>query len=195
MAVAGKPTLEVSAAEATSLFDVGASAPAPGAKAELSALIKKFFAQDDLVRNLEEDLKAAKASLQKLRTLTIPDKMAEVGFDSVKLDGKTVTVEPFVSGSLPSDPTKKAAAIAWLIENGASDLIKTTVEVEFGKSEHNVALDTAARLRESGLEPDVSEGVHAQTLGAFARERIRNGDPIDTEILGLFTGRVAKVKR
>lgn len=176
-------------------FDVGASsAPATDLSA-LNALVREMFEAEVAVANLDADLKAAKARFQRLRTFTIPDKMSELGVDALKFGGKTVSIEPFVSGSLPNDPVRKAAAIAWLVENGASDLIKTSVEVEFGKSEHNAALDTAAKLREAGLEPAVAEGVHSQSLCAFARERIRNGDPIDPEILGLFTGRVAKIKR
>lgn len=178
-------------------FDVGASlAPAsPEAKEELKAMIAKLFRQEETVANLETDLKAAKALLQKMKTFTIPDKMAELGFDALKFEGKTVSIETFVSGSLPADPERRKAALAWLMDNGGSDLIKTTVEVQFGKKEHNIALDTAGKLKEAGLDPSVEETVHAQSLGAFARERIRNGDPIDTEVLGLFTGRVAKIKR
>lgn len=176
-------------------FDVGASsAPAPGL-GDLNALIKEMFEAETAVANLDADLKAAKARFQRLKTFAIPDKMAELGVDALKFEGKTVSVEPFVSGSIPNDPVRRAAAIAWLVDNGGSDLIKTTVEVEFGKTEHNVALSTAATLRESGLQPEIAETVHSQSLCAFARERIKNGDPIDPEILGLFTGRVAKIKK
>jgi hypothetical protein len=176
-------------------FDVGTSSAPATDLSELNRLIREMFEAETMVANLDADLKAAKARFQKLRTFTIPDKMTELGVDALEFGGKRVAIEPFVSGSIPSDPVRKAAAIAWLVENGASDLIKTSVEVEFGKSQHNAALDTAAKLREAGLDPSVSEGVHSQSLCAFARERIKNGDPIDPEVLGLFTGRVAKIKR
>lgn len=176
-------------------FDVGASSAPATDLGELNALVRDLFDAETAVANLDADLKAAKARFQKLRTFTIPEKMAELGVDALKFGGKTVSVEPFVSGSIPSDPVRRAAAIAWLVENGASDLIKTEVAVSFGKSEHNSALSTAATLKEAGLEPAVSETVHSQSLCAFARERIKNGDPIDPETLGLFTGRVAKIKK
>jgi hypothetical protein len=39
-----------------------------------------------------------------------------------------------------------------------------------------------------------SEGIHAQTLLAFVREKLRNGEEVPIDTLGLYAGRVAKVK-
>jgi len=83
----------------------------------------------------------------------------------------------------------------WLEANEGGSLIKTDVALAFTKSQHNEAIDLARRLEEQGFAPSVQSGVHAQTLQAFARERIRNGDQIDTDVLGLYTGKVAKLKR
>lgn len=176
-------------------FDVGAAAAPASDLSELNGLLDQMLRQEEIVANLDADLKAAKNLLQRLKTATVPDKMAELGVDALKFKGRMISIEPFVSGSIPSDPVRRAAAVSWLVENGGSDLIKTAVEVEFGRSEHNEALSTAETLREAGLSPKVAESVHSQTLCAFARERIRNGDPIDPEVLGLFTGRVAKIKK
>jgi hypothetical protein len=39
----------------------------------------------------------------------------------------------------------------------------------------------------------MDENVHTQTLLAFVREKVRNGDDIDFDALGIYTGKVAKI--
>jgi hypothetical protein len=73
-------------------------------------------------------------------------------------------------------------------------MIKTEVSVEFGKTEHNRAKDLAVKLAQDGYFVDEKEGIHAQTLLAFVREKLRNGEEVPLETLGLYAGRTAKVK-
>jgi hypothetical protein len=104
-------------------------------------------------------------------------------------------------GSLPkpSDDSdeegkaKRAAAIRWLEENGAVNLIKTDLVVSFDKSQHNVALDTQQMLIERGLPASITSGVHPMSLQAFVKEALKNGDEIPLELLGLDAGRVVKI--
>ena len=103
-------------------------------------------------------------------------------------------VSDFVAGSLTKKPEERKAALEWLASNGAADMIKSEVSVEFGKTEHNLAKDLAAKLAAEGYFVEESEGIHAQTLLAFVREKMRNGEEVPLETLGLFAGRVAKVK-
>ena len=147
----------------------------------------------DQIEQMEEAVKEARAELNDLRHTALPDLMASAQLLSFKLnDGTIIKVEDFCSGSLPKDPTKKAAAIALLEVYGAGSMIKTDVEVTFEKHQHARALAVADELRAKGLTVDVVEGVHPQTLQAFARERLRNGEQVDTAALGLYVGRVAK---
>lgn len=105
-----------------------------------------------------------------------------------------VGIKEIVSGTLPKDPDRRAKAIAWLTKNDGGGLIKTSIEMEFGRSQHAAAIKLAKQLKKRGFELTVVEGVHAQTLGKYARDRLKEGDPIDFEILGLYTGKVAEIK-
>lgn len=161
----------------------------------LKAALRDMLRQQRMISTMEEDLKAAKKALDELASKRVPDLMAQIQVDSLTLEGGyKVELKDFVSGSLPKDDAKRKAAIAWLEEHNGGDLITTDVIVSFGRKQHNSAgafiVDVQNRL---GVQPDVKEGVHPQTLAKFAREKIQNGEEIDLQTLGLYAGRVAKL--
>ena len=173
----------------------GEASASPDTLVQLRASIKDMIDLEGVIEVLEGDLKAAKQSLQSLRTGRLPDLMAEIQSDHFTHDGWDVKLSDFVSGSLPKDPEKREAAIKWLEAHDASGLIKTELKVMFGRSEYKEAMAQADELITDGHAVDVSSGVHTQTLHQFARERIRGGDEIDFEVLGLYTGKVVKAKK
>lgn len=173
----------------------GAAALAPDALARLNEKLAEAIDLKNAVDQMEDDLTAAKKQLNALNTQVIPDMMAELGMDEVTQRGWKIKVGEFVSGSLPKDEEARARAIRWLEDHDAGELLKTNLSVGFSKSQHNVALDLAAHISERGYPAKVESTVHPQTLLGFARERLKNGEPLDTEVLGLYTGRVAKFKR
>jgi len=178
-------------------FDVGSGAQAPDQLARLHSLVDETIALEESIKQQEEDLKAQKAHLQKLKTGQLPDLMAELGLTGAPVDrgAYRITINDFVSGSLPKDPEAREKAINLLVSYGAADLIKTEVKASFGRNEHNQALSVAEGLREQGLAVELDSGVHAQTLHKFARERLAKGEPLDLDTLSLYTGKVAKIKK
>jgi hypothetical protein len=178
-----------------SFEEQGAAPAAPDALARLNEKLAEAIDLKNTVDQMEEDLGAAKKQLNTLNTQIIPDMMAELGMEEVTQRGWKIKVGEFVSGSLPKDEQAKQRAIDWLIEHDAGELIKTKLSVDFSRSQHNEALSLAHEIEQQGFAPNVDSTVHPQTLAAFARERLKNGEPLDTEVLGLYTGRVAKFKR
>jgi len=161
----------------------------------LYVLGNEMLQAERIVQQYQDLLASAQERYNQLRMKAVPDAMIGAGLFSLKLDtGQSIEVADYVSGSLPKEPEAKDAAIHWLEENNGESILKTKIQVDFGKSEHNMALHVIALLREAGIEPSVDFGVHAATLQAFAREALRNGDPVDADVLGLFIGRVAKIK-
>lgn len=170
---------------------------APADSNSLDMLHEKLNEAVDLkaaVDQMEEDLSAAKKQLNSLNTSVIPDIMATLQMDELTFRGWKVKVGEFVSGSLPKDPEKRIAAIHWLEAHEGGDLIKTNLSVVFNRSQHNEALALAADIEGQGFAPSVDSSVHPQTLAAWARERMKNGEVVEPETLGLFTGRVAKFR-
>ena len=178
-------------------FDLGEAQASPvQASSTLRDAVAEAISLEDTIEVMEENLKVAKKALYVLKTTRIPDIMTEIqpGLEELKIDGFKVSIKDFVSGSIPKDEMKRTAAFGWLKNHGADSLIKTEVSVAFGRFEHNRALALLADLNEQGMAAVLENTVHPQTLQAFARERIRNGEIIDPEVLGLYTGRVAQIK-
>lgn len=147
------------------------------------------------IDDLDKTLGELKREYSDMTQNTLPSQMASAGLSKFSLeDGTEIKVDDFVSGSIPKDPERKKAALDWLLDNGAEDIIKTDVGMQFGKSEFDKAQIVAAELKAQGLPVTIETGVHPMTLQAFARERIRGGEALDLTALGLYVGRVAKIK-
>lgn len=158
-------------------------------------MAENAISMEKLVEDLEENLSDVKKQLNRLKTVDLPDMMAECGMSEFKSEtGFKITIDDFVSGSLPKEDERRSAAISWLENNGAAALIKSELQMVFEKSQHNEALSVKADLENKGYEVSAKMGVHPQTLIAHVKERMRNGDEIPLDILGLYAGRVAKIK-
>lgn len=175
-----------------SFEDQGAAIAAPDSLARLNEKLTEAVALKELLDQLEADAAATKQNLTFMTTSVIPDMMAEIGMDECVQNGWKIKLSEFVSGFLPKEPEARARAIKWLNEHEGGDIIKSTMTVVFPKSQHNMALDLAARVEAEGFAPSLASDVHPQTLCAFARERLKEGGDIDTDVLGLYTGTVAK---
>lgn len=173
-------------------LDEGASAPSDKLEV-LNKNLDEATALEELLAQLTADAGAAQAALNDLKTKRLPELMTELGMSEVTRNGWKVKINEFVSGSLPKEEGPRAKAIEWLEQHDGGALIKTDISLTFAKSQHDEAKALAARLAADGFAAELSSGVHASTLQAFARERLKNGEAVDTEVLGLYTGQVAKI--
>jgi hypothetical protein len=180
-------------------FDIEEGASAPSDSSTMQRMMRmaaEIIETEETVEALEENLADLKRRLNHLKTIELPDLMAENGLSSFTHSdsGRVIEVSDFVAGSLTKKEEDRKAALDWLAQNGAAEMIKSEISVAFGKTEHNMAKDLAAKLKDEGYFVEESEGIHAQTLLAFVREKMRNGEEVPLEMLGLYAGRVAKVK-
>ncbi len=174
-------------------LEVDAKEPAIQRLMDMAA---QLINHEELVKDLEVNLNEAKAFVNKLKSVQLPDLMAECGLSEfVHAETKRkVKIVDFVSGSLPKDPEARQIAVTTLEECGGRDLIKTEIGITFDKKQHNEALSLAAELKNRGIDATVQEGVHASTLQAFAQKCLKKGDKIPFEKIGIYAGRVAKVE-
>lgn len=180
-------------------FDVPGESPA--LTKPLLDKIQEAAALTDSVDQMEEDLRAAKATLHQLTTRVIPDMLTELapGLTEMKVDGWQIKVQTFFSGSLPKDQEAKERAIRWLEDHGQGSLIKTQIVMSVPKDHRDAVPNLVANAREmvGNLPIDVSSSsnVHSQTLLAFVREAVHSGAEVDLELLGIYSGKVAKFSR
>lgn len=159
----------------------------------------------------EELLKSLKSDLNRLQTDTLPKLLSQAGTSLFKisdgaLKGWEVETTPFVAGSLPKvtskDKTPEAIAdkkarrergLNFVREAKAEDIIKTVVEVTIEKGEDNLLGDLRGYLEESGLAFEVNSDIHHATLASFVKERMKKGEEVPFEDLGLYVGTIAKL--
>lgn len=172
-----------------------AEAP-PATLAALADAARQLQAAEADVAAAELALKGAKEDERKLREETIPGMFAELGIQQLKLeDGSTFAVKQEVYASIPE--ASRPAVFAWLTEHEFDGIIKTEVQVAFGKGELESAHELMDALAELGFTHGVLErSIHAQTLKAFLKERLNNPDDghfPDLELFGARPAMVAKV--
>ncbi len=178
-------------------FDPGEEgAAAPSDKLEvLHKMLDEATDLQSAIDTLSADLEAAMGAMNLLKTKRLPELMDELQMDDLTRNGYKIKINDFVSGSLPKEEGPRSTAIKWLEDHEGGDLLKTSIKMDFPKSQHEDAKAIADCLEKEGYAVALESGVHAATLQAFARERIRSGEDIDTEVLGLYTGRVAKIDK
>jgi hypothetical protein len=165
-------------------------------KARVSQLGNRLLALQSEVADLDQQLKDKKRELRNVEELELPEAMDKVGLSEFKTTtGLKVSVKPFYNASIPSE--RKDEALDWLELEGHGGIIKTEVSVSFGKGELAQAQafkEFARGFNEVAVDPELSRGVHAQTLKAFVREMIEGGAAIPLDLLGVYNGRKATVK-
>lgn len=187
------------------LAEARPDAPDTDKLAEVRRLCLDLAYTDSEVSELEGKLAEAKARQRELEHRTIPDAMDAAGTDNLGLPelGVDVRIKPWYDGTLPKrdDPQRRQAAIDWLVQHEHGDLIKTTISILFGRSEHNLAVATFEAIREylaqQGLPNIVGmlEDVHPMTLKAFLREQHEHGEVLPLDTLNATIGRVAKIEK
>ena len=141
----------------------------------------------------ELELKRRKEFARVIREETLPGAMQELQLTNITLStGEKIGIKQEVYLAVPSE--SKETAFKWLEDNGFGGLIKTTVSMQFGKGELDVAKHTREELKEMGLDADLKRDVHAQALKAWAREQISEGREFPMDLFGARPVWTATVK-
>jgi hypothetical protein len=160
----------------------------------VAALARQIRDKEGRIQSLEEKLKGEKKALLKLTDEEMPAMLAEIGISSFSLDdGSTVEVKQTYGASILMD--NRPAAYEWLRDNGYDDIIKNTVLCQFGRGEDDQASAFAAFAQQQGYVSEQKTEIHPQTLRAFVKERVEEGDAFPMELFGAWVGQRAVIKR
>lgn len=162
----------------------------------IEILARQAYNLMSTIETYEAGLKTAKAELMQLTHKSLPDAMAAAGTSSfTTTEGVKVSIKDVLSGTLPKEPATRAQALHWLEQNGGKSIIKGTLTAEFERGEGNLEKKNRAAEALSQLHVDFveNETVHPQTLAAFAREKMKNGEEVPVDLLGLYAGRMCKL--
>jgi len=160
----------------------------------VAGLAKAIKTKEELIESLEQTLKEEKKALIKMTDEDLPTMLMELGMQSLTLDdGSDVTVKQTYGASIRVDD--RPAAYEWLRDNGYDDIIKNQVLCVFGRGEDDVASAFQALASQQGYAAEQKTEIHPQTLRAFVKERVENGDDFPMELFGAWVGQRAVIKR
>ncbi len=167
--------------------------PGGEAFAKVDALIGEMKNEETGIRLLEVKLQQAKSRLFDVQCKRLPEQLEAMGLaEFTTADGVKVSIREDIRASIKVE--NRLEALAWLEANDAGSLIKNDVAVTFGKGHDDAAAEFIEELKERGTAFKSKRHVHPQTLGAYVRECLSEGEPIPMELLGVVRQRVAKLK-
>ena len=189
------------------LDDVAPASNEIGAVADMASRMLNL--QEEISRS-EEALKQKRQDLTKLAEQDLPDLMMELNIKDFTLsNGAKVEVNDIISGSVPAagaiDRAKgddkvdlemrQENCFDWLRANGAGDLIKSNVEVQFGRDEDDACNSFIDELQDRQIYYKRAKAVHPGTLNSFIKERLSEGKDVPHDLFRIYTGRKAKIRR
>ena len=170
------------------------STPPDEELSKVATLAKANQEKEDRVKELELALKENKAALLKLTDEDLPAILQELGLSGFTLeDGSSISVKPTYGAYIKVD--NRNEAYEWLRKNDYGDLIKNVVSCTFGRGEDDTAVQFISVAERNGFTPQQKTAVHPQTLKAWVRERVENGESFPMELFGAYIGQRATIKR
>lgn len=191
--MANKSLLEELAVDAELSASTQSSADVQTKLGIISKTALEMQQKEHEIADLQDQLAIAQKELQEISCLRLPGLMEDVGLMAVTLpDGSKLEINTQYNATIPAD--RKEEAHSWLEEHGHGDLIKTKVELAFGKGELEQAQELYAKLKVDFDNVSLAQSVHYQTLKAFVKEQVEAGAELPTDLLGVYIGKVTKIK-
>ncbi len=143
----------------------------------LSSLGQDLYVAEELVFQVEHDLKLATAARDYIANTLIPELMKELDVEFIGMTGgRRIDVKQIFSATpLAAD---RPLVYAALEEQGAGALIKTTVSIPFGRGDEQKVKDIIQLLEVNGHAPILAKKVEAPTLKKHVKERLAAGKPV-----------------
>lgn len=140
-----------------------------------------------LIAEQSDRLKELAQERDAIATRHLPDALtAAKMLNFTLMDGREIGVEQEVYCGITK--AKAAEAFAWLRSTNNDAIIKRVIAIRFGKGDDKRAAATHEKLKEL-LKGEVQitdqSAVHPQTLTAFVKECLREGEPIPEELFGI----------
>lgn len=160
----------------------------------ITEVVQRLTRAQEQVSKLEEAYKLAKAVLDQIQCIELPDLLQEMGLEEFTTSsGLKVRLKSDVKVNITKE--NLPAAVRWMDEHGFGDLVKRAFHIQFGRDEAELAKKFASQLAEqAGL--DVEEGlkIEPSTLKKFVRGQIADGGDLPTDLINVFEFRLAEVK-
>lgn len=162
---------------------------------QISELAEHQREYQDIVDNLEKQLKVAKARLTSISEYELPALLDQVGISELTTaNGAHVKVKETIRVSLSKE--RQNPAMDWLVQNGHGGMIKSEVTAKYDRGQESIALSLRDMLEDALGEDHVSMGrkVEPSTLRAFVKRQLESGTDMPLDLFGVYRQRVTEVK-
>lgn len=162
------------------MHDYGSDAevrPTDDGLAKLGALARELKAAIVAREAAERELSRAQTIERYLAEEQIPSLMDELGIERFTASGGlSIEVAEIISASIPQADSHEA--LAWMDANGHGGMVKHEITVLFTRDQAAVAAALQEELANRFRAVKAKAGIHPQTLSAWARERLAEGEEI-----------------
>ena len=158
--------------------------PQDDALRQISELVERVRRLDCFISENEAELTILKSELREITEDLLPCAMQEVGLDTFttttgrKVNLPTVYGATIGKGRNESDEDhakRREEAFAWLVNNQHDGIIKSKISTSLSRGETQLAYSICQLVHEQlGVELDLREDVHPQTLKSFVREQMQS---------------------
>lgn len=171
----------------------------PDQMAQLQRLVAQLGSAEEEIERREAALSEAKQVARELAENSIPELMQSIGLTELTTtEGLRIKLREEIRASFfPKDKAKREPAYEWLRVHHHDGLIKNRVEVIFNREQSQLAKDFVDYCDKFGTPLNVSQNmdIHNQTLVAFLKERVREGEEVPLDLFGAFVQKFARIER
>lgn len=182
-----KSVLEILDAE-----DRTSAVPTDAETREIAGWVSKVQDLDREIDRHETELSEAKAQRRKIVTVDLPLAFQQLGITRMDVAGLQLTIRDVVAPNVKREDQPRMHE--WLITAGHGDLIKRIVAVPLGRGDDELVAKITEYLDSLRCEYDVKETVAHNTLAAWARMMVADGQELPDEIFHLFVGQECLLK-
>lgn len=165
---------------------------------QLREAVRSYRTLLNALANLEEDVRAVKMRIDEMQSKILPDLFHQANVDRVGLPKEgnhpafDAVLQPYYHARIPKENQEEA--FTWLEDHGHGDLIKTTMKVELGRGERELAKKVQEALKKMGVDYSQDLGVPWNTLTVWIREQIEKHQSPPLALFGAIVGTIVKLK-
>ena len=171
-------------------------APSSNLNTVLNQLADELLEAQKELADAEAVVETKKNIVRDIAEKRIPDAVDGVEGKIDLGNDRTLEIKEEIRASVAGE--KLAPAVQWLDENDYGGIVKRQLIFEFGKDDHEKVKKfkelMAPIIKEHKLVMKDKQAIHPQTLLAWVKERLKEGDNLPVETFGIFRQRTAKVK-
>lgn len=160
----------------------------------LKDLADRQLCLESKVANIEHQLKKAKEELAQVSEVDLPLLMEELEVSSFDLaEGYGISVKETIRASVSLARAREA--MDWLISHGHQNLIRHEGVIPINDDDLTEEQKQLLEEVRGNFEVKDNRKVHPQTLAAFVREMLEDGQEIPLELFGVHRQRIAKITK